>query len=193
MRFNVLPWKPVLVALVAVLLWSAPANAAGKTAVVDIVKTMQSHPRTKIVEDAFQASQKKAEDDLNRQDKDIQALKMQLEGMPAEAPERIEKEKRYQLLVSNAKFNYEWDMRLAVREYVLGLERIYGAVRGEIGRYAREQGLDVVLQYTPTSTPLRAGDPKDFALKTRLRAVLYAATEVDITAAIIKRIKDKNK
>lgn len=191
MRFNVLPWKPVLVALVAVLLWSAPAEAAGKTAVVDIVKAMQAHPRTKVVEDAFEAAQKKADDDLNRQDTDIQKLKMQLEGMPAEAPERLQKEKRYQLLVQNAKFNYEWDMRLAVREYVLGLERIYGAVRGEVGRYAKEKGLEVVLQFTPAVRPLRAGDPKDFALKTRLRAVLYAASEVDITQAIIDRFKNK--
>lgn len=189
MRFNVLPWKPALVALAVALLWCAPAEAAGKTAVVDIVKAMQAHPRTKVVEDKFEQAQKNAENELNLQDKDIQELKRELEAMPAEAPERIEKEKLYQRRVSNAKFNYEWDMRLAVREYVLGLERIYGAVRGEVGRYAKEQGLDIVLQYTPAITPLNAGDPKDFALKTRLRGVLFAANEVDITAAIIKRFK----
>jgi Skp family chaperone for outer membrane proteins len=158
---------------------------------VDIVKAMQAHPRTKVVEDKFELAQKNAEDNISLQDKDIQALKRELEAMPAEAPERIEKEKHYQRLVNNAKFNYEWDMRLAVREYVLGLERIYGAVRGEVARYAKEQGFDLVLQHTPAITPLNSGDPKDFALKTRLRTVLYAATETDITEAIVKRLKGK--
>jgi Skp family chaperone for outer membrane proteins len=191
MRFPFLPWKPALVVLAATLLFAVPAEAAGKIAVVDIVKVMQAHPRTKVVEDKFKAAQENAEKNLDLENEDIQKLKMELERMPAESPERLRKEKVYQQRVGNARFNYEWAMKAAVREYVIGLERIYGAVRGEIGRYAEEKGIELVLQRTPELQPLNSGDPKDFALKTRLRAVLYSAPANDITDAVVAVIAAK--
>ena len=82
-------------------------------------------------------------------------------------------------------------MKAGMRDYTLGLERIYGAVRGEVRRYAEEQGIDLVLYRTDPIQPLNAGDASDFALKSRLRTVIYASNSVDITAAIIARIKGK--
>jgi len=191
MRFTVLPWKPALAVLAATLLFAVPAQAAGKTAVVDIVKVMTAHPRTKVVEDKFRTAQENATKNLDLETADIQKLKMELEQMPAASPDRLRKEKSYQQRVGNARFNYEWSMKVGVRDYVLGLERIYSAVRGEIGRYAEEKGIDLVLQRTPDFQPLNSGDPKDFALKTRLRAVLYAAPSTDITEGVIAAIAGK--
>ena len=193
MALNVLPWKPVLAAFLVSLVWVAPAEAAGKTAVVDMVKIMQNHPRAKVLEGNFKVAQTDARTALEAEDKDIQKLKRELEASNAQQPDRMSKEKRYQQRVANAQFNFEWAMKAAMRAYTLGLERMYGAVRGEIGRYAEEQGIELVLYRTPPIQPLNAGDANDFALKTRLRTVVYAASSIDITDAIAKRIEDKNK
>jgi hypothetical protein len=44
---------------------------------------------------------------------------------------------------------------------------------------------------TDQKKSINAVDPKDFALKTRLRVVLFAEGRTDITDAIIQRIKGK--
>ena len=195
MRLTVSVWKPVLAALVAVLVTTvvgaAPAEAAGKTVVIDMVKVMKDTPQTKKLEDQFKVAQDNANTILEEEDKEIQKLKRELEQMNAQAPDRMRKEKVYQQRVANAQFNYEWAMKAAMRDYTLGLERIYGAVRGEVRRYAEEQGIDLVLYRTDPIQPLNAGDANDFALKTRLRTVVYAAGSIDITDAIIARIKNK--
>jgi len=182
-------WKSVLTALVATAVLAVPAHAAGKVAVVDIVKAMQAHPRTKKVEETFRAARQLAEKTLANEQAAAKDMKAELDQMQAKQPDRPYKEKAYELKLNTLRFNYEWAMKSAVREYVQGLERIYAAARGEVGRYAREQGIQIVLQHTDPSQPINAVDPKDFALKTRLRVVLYADIQVDITDAVVARLK----
>jgi Skp family chaperone for outer membrane proteins len=195
MRFTVLSRKPLFAALVATFLAASlgatPAHAAGKTAVVDMVKVMKETPQTKVLEQNFKNAQEEANKNLDLVDKDIQKLKRELEQLNEQHPDRLKREKIYQQQVANAQFNYEWAMKAAMREYTLGLERIYGAVRGEIGRFAEEQGIDLVLYQTPAIQPLNAGDASDFALKSRLRTVIYASASIDITDAIIARLQGK--
>ena len=184
-------WKPVLAVFALALVAAAPAYAAGKTVVVDMVKVMTDTPQTKKLEEQFKRAQEDATRILEEEDKEIQKLKRELETMNEAAPDRWRKEKTYQQRVANAQFNYEWSMKMAMRNYTLGLERVYGAVRGEIRRYAEEQGIDLVLYRTDPIQPLNAGDANDFALKSRLRTVVYASDAIDITAAITKRIQGK--
>ena len=186
-------WTSALIALVATLAFAVPAQAASKVAVVDIVKAMQAHPRTKIVEEKFRAARQAAEKTLGVEEQAAKKLQAELDQMLAKHPDRPYKEKAYELKLNTLRFNYEWSMKSAVRDYVQGLERVYAAARGEIGRYAREQGIQIVMQRTESSQPINAVDPKDFALKTRLRVVLYAEKQVDITDAIVARLKASEK
>ena len=181
--------KFVLAVLVMTLAWAVPAQAAGKVAVVDIVKAMQAHPRTTEVEENFRAARQAAEKTFAAEEKAAKDMQAELDQMQAKHPDRPYKEKAYELKLNTMRFNYEWSMKSAAREYTQGLERVYAAARGEIGRYAREQGIQLVLQRTEASQPLNAVDPKDFALKSRLRVVLYAEKQVDITDAIVARLK----
>ena len=114
-----------------------------------------------------------------------------LEAMNAEDSNREVKERQYELQLATAKFNYEWDMKQGVTAYSRGLEGVYGAVRGQIAAYARQNNIDIVLIRTDPKQRLNAVDPKDFALKTRLRVVVYAEGRYDITDAIVKIIKSK--
>jgi Skp family chaperone for outer membrane proteins len=182
-------WKSLLTVFVVSMAWAVPAHAASKVAVVNIVKAMQAHPRTTAVEETFRAARQAAEKTLGTEEQAAKDLQAELDQMQAKHPDRPYKEKVYELKLNTLRFNYEWSMKSAVKAYVQGLERVYAAARGEIGRYAREQGIQIVLQRTEASQPLNAVDPKDFALKTRLRVVLYADKQVDITDAVVARLK----
>ena len=184
-------WIPALVIATSLLAVAAPAEAASKVAVVDLVRCMESHPETEKIETRFREAQQKAKDALSLQDERLRTLKRELDEMHAQNPGRALKERQYELQMNSAKFNYEWDLRVAVAEYVRGLESLYKAVRGQIGLYAKANGIEVVLLKTDPKHSLNATDPKDFALKTRLRVVVHAEATADITDAIVAILKTK--
>lgn len=184
-------WIPALVVVTSLLAWAAPAEAASKVAVVDLVTCMESHPATKKIEERLREAQRKAKDALALQDQRLKDLKRKLDELTELDPDRPMKERQYELQMNSAKFNYEWDLKIAYAEYVRGLEGLYNAVRGEIARYARDNGIEIVLLRTDPKQPLNASDPKDFALKTRLRVVVHAEPTADITDAIVAILKTK--
>lgn len=184
-------WIPALVVLTSLLAWAAPAEAASKVAVVDLVACMESHPEAKKIEERFRQARQKAQESLQLQDQRLKDLKRKLDELHELDPDRPLKERQYELQMNSAKFNYEWDQRLAIATYVRGLEGLYRAVRGEVARYARDNGIEVVLMKTDPKQALNAVDPKDFALKTRLRVVVHAEPTADITDAITAILKKK--
>lgn len=168
---------------------AAPAEANSKVAVVDLVQAIQDHPRTKVIEDKLRKAQQEAKAADERDAARIEALKEELDKIEEGNPSRIDKEKRLLQLTNNRKFNAEWAGLVAMREYVRSLEQIYAAVRSVVGRIAREKGYNLVLLKTDPNQKLNSSGPEDFALKSRLRVVVYADPAADITAAVIAELK----
>ncbi len=184
-----LPLHVALVALVAVFAWPAQADAASRISVVDLVKVMREHRSAAEIEKAFVDARKQADANLKSAQAQLEALKKNLEQMNEDDPERPMRAKQYQQQLANMKFNYEWAQKSAVRDYARGLERLYKAVRTVIAKYARENGIEIVLVKTDPSQPMLPIDHQDFALKSRLRVVLYADARTDITNAILALVK----
>ncbi len=178
-----------MIAIATGLAMAAPAEANSKVAVVDLVQAIQDHPRTKVIEDKLRKAQQdaKAADDRNKAR--IDALKAELDKIEEGNPSRTSKEKQLLLLQNNRKFNAEWAGVVAMREYVRSLEQIYAAVRSVVGRIAREKGYDLVLLKTDPNQKLNSNGPEDFALKSRLRVVVYSDASCDITPAVIAELK----
>ncbi len=186
MRFLSVP------AILLVCLASAtPVEAATNVAVVDIVRCMEAHKETKNVEDAFRKAQQQANENAQLNKKRLQDLERQLKTMNAEDPNRVMKQRQYELQAATAEFNLKWDMQQAIAAYTRGLESIYRAVCGQIQAHARQNNIDVVLVRSDPKQRISSVDPKDFALKTRLRVVIHAESRVDITDAIVKILEGK--
>lgn len=177
-----------LLVVTAGLAWAAPVEAAPKVAVVDLVQAIQEHPRTKVIEDKLRKAQQEAKAADDRDKARIKALKEELDKIEEGNPSRTDKEKRLLQLENNRKFNAEWAGVVAMREYVRSLEQIYAAVRSVVGRIARERGHEVVLLKTDPSQKLNSSSPEDFALKSRLRVVVYSDASCDITQAVIDEL-----
>ena len=63
------------------------------------------------------------------------------------------------------------------------------AVHAIVATVAREGGHEVVLLKTDPNQKLNSTNREDFALKTRLRVVVFSDTSCDITQAVIDKIK----
>ena len=181
----------MLVPLILLVAWAAPAEANTKVAVVDMAKVIRESPRHSVVEDQFRKARQDAEDNAKEARGQLDENKKKLDKMLENEPDRIRLEKQYQMQASLMKFNYEWAMKVAVREYARGLEGLYRAARSEVAAYAREQGIDLVLHQTDPTLPMDPSNPDDYELKRLLRPVVYADAKYDITDKIVERIKAK--
>ncbi|MDA1195072.1 MAG: OmpH family outer membrane protein [Planctomycetota bacterium] len=179
----------LLLAATVGLSFAGTAEAAPKVAVVDLVQAIQDHPRTKMVEDNLRKAQQEAQEEAKRQQERIDTLKAELDTIEEGNPKRLEKEKHLLQLQNAKKFNFEWAQVVAVRDYVTDLEQVYAAVRAVVGQIARERGHEVVLLKTDPTKKLNSTSPEDFALKSRLRVVVYSDATCDITDAVIAQIK----
>lgn len=179
-----------LIAAIVCLGISAPkAEAASKIAVVDLVQAIQKHPSTKKIEDKWRKAQQDAKAADERDMARIKEFKTKLDLMLEDDPKRLGKEKQLVQLENNRKFNYEWANLVAVRDYTRELEKIYAGVRAVVSKIAREKGYDLVLIKTEPNQKLNSSDPQDFAVKSRLRVVLYSDPASDITEAVIAQLK----
>ena len=180
-----------LICIATGLAMAAPAEANSKVAVVDLVQAIQDHPSTKKIEDKLRKAQQEAKAADEKDAARIKQLKEELDKIEEGNPGRIEKEKRLLQMQNNRKFNAEWAGVAAMREYVRALEQIYAAVRVTVSQIAREKGYDLVLLKTDPNQKLNSSGPEDFALKSRLRVVVYADASCDITQAVIAKIQGR--
>lgn len=180
-----------LITLALLVAWAPPAEAATKIAVVDMAKVIRDHRGHKRIEDKFRKARKDAEDDAKAAQDVVDGLKKKIEAMLENDPERVLAEKQYQIQVNSMKFDYEWKIKVAVREYARGLESLYRSVRSVVSAYAREQGIDLVLHQTDPTVKMNPTNPDDYELKRLLRPVIYADSKIDITAQIMARIQAK--
>ncbi len=180
-----------LICIATGLAMAAPAEANSKVAVVDLVQAIQDHPSTKKIEDKLRRAQQEAKAADDRAKATIEKLKEELDKIEEGNPSRLDKEKRLLQQQNNRKFNAEWAGVAAMREYVRDLEQIYAAVRSVVSQIAREKGYNLVLLKTDPNQNLNSSSPEDFALKTRLRVVVYADPAADITQDVINRLQGK--
>ncbi len=180
-------WIAPLVAAALCMGAAVEAQAAPKTAVVDLVQLMDKHPETAKLEKQFQDARKLAQDKLKGQEQRLEEIKQEIQALNKENPRRRSKEHEFESLRIITKFNFEWEMQGAMEAYVKGLENAYAAVLAEVKRYSEENSIELVLLRTDPLQPLSAGDLSDFGIKTRLRVVLYAASPLDITSEVLKR------
>lgn len=180
-------------ALFGPLALTADAAPGKKFAVIDLVRAISEHPRTKVIEDNMRKAQVAAQKEQKAEAERFKTLKAELDGMGEMAPRREFTEKKLLQLRNTMKFNAEWAELVATRNYVRDLEQIYKSVVSVVGLVARERGHEVVFLRTDPNQKLNSTSREDFALKTRLRVVVFADSSCDITQAVIDKIKPKNK
>lgn len=177
--------KPLslLVALFAVVAFAVPATAAPEgVAVVDMVQLITKHPRATDLQRKLEGRQQEAEAYAEAENKGLRALGAEIDLIGRNNPMRRAKEKEFLTRSQLLKLEIEWRKEEALREYMLGLERLYTEIQALVGDYARRNGIQLVL--LSSKPELQASDFNDYAAKVRLRGVVFSEPALDITDQI---------
>ncbi|MEZ6006835.1 MAG: OmpH family outer membrane protein [Planctomycetota bacterium] len=174
-------------ALVATLVGGRVAWAGPEVAVVDVTRLLNEHPESKELDKRLRRAQEDAQANADEEKKRIDQAQLEVAKLQESDPERLLQEKRVALMRMNAEFNYKWAQQTALREYAASLETLYASVVTQVSRYARENGIKIVLQRRMDEP--KATNPDDFFLRQRLRVVVFADPATDITEPVLARIK----
>ena len=177
--------KPLTIclALLAAVLFAAPAAAAPEgVAVVDMVQLITKHPRASDLQRKLEQRQQEAETYAESENKRLRALGAEIDLIGRNNPMRRAKEKEFLTLSQMLKLEIEWRKEEALREYMLGLERLYTEIQALVSKYARDRGIQLVL--LSSKPELQANDFNDYAAKVRLRGVVFSEPALDITDQI---------
>lgn len=170
----------ILVALLAAVALAAPATAAPeRVAVVNMLDLITKHPRSSELQRKLEQRQQEAEAYAESENKGLRALGQDIELTGRNSPMRRAKEKDFMTRSTLLKLEIEWRKEEALREYMLGLERLYIEIQGLVSKYARGRGIQLVLL---SSKPgLKAVDFNDYMAKVMLRGVVFSEPSLDIT------------
>jgi Skp family chaperone for outer membrane proteins len=162
---------------------AAPAAAAPEgVAVVDMVQLITKHPRASELQRKLETRQQEAEAYADSENKSLRALAAEIDLIGRNNPMRRAKEKEFLTRSQMLKLEIEWRKDEALREYMLGLERLYTTIQGLVSDYARNHGIQLVL--LSSKPELQAADFNDYAAKVRLRGVVFSEPTLDITDQI---------
>ena len=173
----------ILVAVLAAVSFAAPAAAAPEgVAVVDMVHLITKHPRASELQRKLETRQQEAEAYADSENKALRALGQEIDLIGRNNPGRRLKEKEFLTRSQMLKLEIEWRKDEALREYMLGLERLYTEIQALISDYARKNRIQLVL--LSSKPELQAADFNDYAAKVRLRGVVFSEPTLDITDQI---------
>lgn len=174
-------------ALAATLVSGRAAWAGPEVAVVDVTRLLNEHPESQELDKRLRRAQEDAQANADEQRKLIEQAKQEVTKLQEADPERIVKERNVAVMQMNAEFSYKWAQQQALREYAASLETLYASVVTQVSRYARENGIKIVLQRRADEP--KATNPDDFFLRQRLRVVVFADAATDITEPVLARLK----
>jgi Skp family chaperone for outer membrane proteins len=182
-----LRWLAAGLALMASFAVTRPALAGPDVAVVDMTRLMNEHPESRELDKRLKRAQEDAQAQATEQEERLRALSLEIQRLPAEDPERLAKQKQYEMQRMTAEFGFKWAQQQALRAYATSLEGLYASVVTQVDRYARENGIKVVLQRRMDEP--KATSPDDFFLRQRLRVVVWHDAATDITDEVLALLK----
>ena len=170
---------------------AAGGGAAGRVAVVNIVKVFNEFQQTKELNTQFEQRRQEVQLEVDSRDREIELKARELEAFHPDSTDYNQR-RRELLRLQIDRDNY---MRLAeidVRDqFKTWTERTYEMVCTAAAKVAERHGFDLVL----TSEDLNTEVPDANALKQqiRLRHVIYADDRADITAEVLDMLNHEYK
>lgn len=174
-------------ALVASIAVARPALAGPDVAVVDMTRLMNEHPESRELDKRLKRAQEDAQANAEASEERLRARALEIQKLQAEDPERVVQQKAYESERMQAEFSFKWAQQQALRAYAASLESLYASVVTQVDRYARENGIKVVLQRRMDEP--KATSPDDFFLRQRLRVVVWHDPANDITDEVLALLK----
>lgn len=174
----------------------APAARPACIALVNVSRAFQSHPRKKKLEETLQADLDAANAAMESKKSEIRKEAQDLEARYSPGtPEYQQGLKRIRAKEWEAEFDGKAAVELLKRKEVTALAEAYREIAAEAERIAKEKGFSAVANFD--DEPIQVEDKatgqilrtSDLVLQIRLRTVLWASPEVDLTKEVIAALE----
>jgi Skp family chaperone for outer membrane proteins len=168
----------------------AATAPAGPVAVVDVRRIFRESPVARKAKDDFRTTMRALEEKVASEETRLRREQEELGDV--RVPGHPETEKRRRELAIRAatlKIDGESARQSIVTRYLLVRRKLYGEIAAEAGSIAREHGYEVVLNHDPSPLDsFGARSLEELDAQVGARAVLYHASAVDLTEAVLARI-----
>jgi len=177
------------------VLASPPEDSAEKAggcaiAFVDYKRAMQALTRFKDLEEKLRGEDEQVRDAMTKRKAELRKYNDDVLARFSPGTAAFEAERR-KIELTNAEIRYDEKVlqEILQKKSVVGAAGIYREVCAEAERIARERGYACVMNYD--STPLEVEDkgqvmgPAELHLQMRMRSVLWARSDVDLTQAVV--------
>ncbi len=176
---------PVIACLLLVAVpTSAVAAPEAKVAVVDMLKLINQHPDTAALRKKFEEKEQEARAFLQRSKERLEKLRKEILELPEGDLRRRNKQAQFEKQAWLDEYDFKYKIAETRLKYVKDLETIHAAVKANVATYARNNGIQLVLQMT--AEKLNAVDRNDYVMKVALRSVIWFDSPLDITAEVAK-------
>lgn len=185
----------LLVAAIALLFapsiptWSQGDAASLRIGVVHVREVFAGYKVAQQFEAGLKAEKDAAQARIDEIEKQMNGLMEEIRILPEGNALRIQKEEELLQLDTLRKYRGERWKAVSQRRINENTARIYNTLRAEVDAYAQENGYQLVLK---TEAPrIEEGSDESANRRVNLRAVLWTAPEMDLTAAILARLNAK--
>lgn len=160
-----------------------------RVAVVDVQKVFQDLQERNAIEAEITSKAEQVQKEDQQKQQEIRTLKSDLDILhPDSAEYKASRAKLEQKLIALRVWK-EYMQRQIESEKTIQMEKLYKRVVDGIGVYAKSVGYDVVL-YKDSEQDLRGKSTQQLAALIQVRKMLYANSNLDITAVVTQRLNN---
>jgi len=192
-------WTMLAAALLAgaVVLTRSPAQtrptavAATRVAVCDVVGIFNNYQRAKDLTAKLNERRRSIQAENEQRGKEIEAIKMELEGLKKGSREYEKRFKEMQRRTFDRAAWLKYEESLAIREHHRLTREMYTQIQETVATVARRQGFHIVLFRDPEK--LTSQNTSELLRQINMRKVLYSDDRVDITEETLRTLNETYK
>ncbi len=164
------------------------AIGPAKIAVCDILEIVNKSQRSKDLKEQLQKDATDLRSETEKRQTELASLQGQLEGLMEGKPEHKKLLSQIQQKIIGYKVWSEMEQKGIMAKNLGIMKEMYKLVEKTVAEIAKEQGLDLIIQFDPRD--LTANSAQELAMKVQTRKVLYSAQHLDITAEVLQRFDE---
>ena len=160
--------------------------------VIDVSKVIDQYPRHIKMRAELDARFEQYQDQLQQQVQQLETLRVTVQGMGANVPERAEAEHQYKIALQTQDFRRKYFNDLLAAEELRMMLEVYEDLDFAVGKVAKKVGVSmVVIKRDIPRSPVPIAEMSEREVQARVnafqsRTVWYASKELEITGDLIK-------
>ena len=167
------------------------AGGQSSVAVCDVVKVFREYNRAKAMQTELEGQRKSMEAQNLRRQKTLKSMDTALKGINPGTPKHAEEMNKLRRAAIEHKVWLEMEQQQILTKHALLMRDMYDSMRKTVAAIAKARGVTLVLQMDGAS--LTGRNSQEMMGQISSRKVIYAGSQIDITAELIQKLNESYK